>query len=347
MRIGFDVSPLHRPHPRGIERLVRGAMAALDSRGQLEIVRLAPDAAEDLRAWRQGTLPRLSRELELDGIHSFVSAFPWRGRGARVQTVHELPWRHGVRENAGLRHRAWALFGPLRADLVLCGSEFAARDLRRRILPGASKVRVCPWGVGSPFEAEPPAGTIDEAVLGRYRLSEDPLALCLGAVRAKKNLAAVLRGLAEVRRRNGPRIQLVVTGEDTPDLRRDLGLVAQLGLSRWVSTPGPIEERDLPSLLRLASAVPVLSKSEGFSFPVLEALASATPVIVARDSAQAELAGEVGIQVDPDDPSSVADGLVRAVEERELLRPLSSARASAFSWARCAGQLEQLWRELA
>lgn len=328
-------------------RVVDGAVRALEQRGRIEVVRLAPEPDDNLRAWRQQSLPRLVRRHALLGVHSFLSAFAWRGPGLRAQTVHELPWRHGVAENADLRHRMWAALGPLRADLVFCGSEFAARDLRRRWLPGASKIRVVPWGIGAPFQGEPPLGEVDEVVLGKYRLGEDALAMCLGAVRAKKNLAAVLHGVAEVRRRNGPRIHLVVTGEDTPQLRRDLGLVSRLGLAGCVSTPGEIAERDLPALLRLASVVPVLSHSEGFAFPVLEAMASGTPVLVPQGSAQSELAGAAGIEVNPSDASSVADGFLRALAERELLRGALLERAAAFSWDRTAASIEAAWREIA
>lgn len=347
MRIGLDVSPLCRPHPRGIVRITSELACALERRGRIEIVRLVPPDGVRLTAWRQSELPRSVRKAGLAGIHSCVSAFPIRGAGRRVQTIHELPWRHGVRENAGLRHRAWAALGPCRADAVVTATEFTARDLHRRILPGRSKIRVVPWGVGPPFADEPGPGEIDEVVLGRYRLPQSPLVLCLGAVRPKKNLAALVRGLAEHLRRGGAHVQLVVSGGDTPQLRKDLGLVARLGLSRFVSTPDTIDDADLPSLLRLASAVAVLSSSEGFGLPVLESMASGTPVIIARASAPAEVAGPVGIQVDPDDPASVAEGLSRALLERETLRSALAARAREFTWDRCAERIESIWESFA
>lgn len=347
MRVGFDVSPLHRPHPPGVARVVRELTAELERRGALEVVRLAPPDGRDLRAWRRRDLPALVARERLHGVHSFVSAFPTRGPGRRVQTIHELPWRHGVKENAGPRHRLWAAVGPLRADRVLVPTEHVARDLRRRLLPGAGKVRVCPWGVGPPFEEEPPPGVVDEPLLGRYRLPEGPLVLCPGAVRPKKRLEATLRGLARLREEGGPAVQLVVTGPETPSLRRDLGLVSQLGLSRFVSTPGEVPDEDLPGLLRLAAAVSVLSRSEGFGLPVLEALACGTPALVPPQSAQAEVAGAHGLVVDPDDPADVARGLREAVERREELRYVLPERARELTWARCAEQVERTWEELA
>jgi len=157
----------------------------------------------------------------------------------------------------------------------------------------------------------------------------------------------VLHGLAALVARRGPRFQVVVTGPDTPDLRRDLGLAARLGLNRYVSTPGVLADDDLAALYRLATAVPVLSHSEGFGFPVLEAMASGTPVVVPRASAQAELAGDAGLVVDADDAEAVADALERAHAGREERRWTLVARAAEFSWERSAEAFERLWEELA
>jgi len=342
VRIGFDVSPLHRPFPPGLVRAVAGAVSALEASGRLEVVRLAPADGEPLRRFRRRRLPAEARRLGLAGVHSFTSAFALRGPGRRVQTIHELPWRHGVRENADLAHRLWARLGPWRADRVVCPTAHVARDLGR-----AGRVVVVPWGVGAPFGPDPPPGAVDETLLERLRLSGDPLVVCPGAVRAKKDLAAVLQGLAELHRRGGPRPALVVTGGDTPDLRRDLGLASRLGLSRWIATVGLLDEAELAGLYRLAAVVPVLSRSEGFGLPVLEALASGTPVLVPPGSAQAEVAGSAGIVVDPADPVAVADGLARALAERGPRRSTGLARAAEFPWERTAKGIETLWEELA
>lgn len=347
-RVGFDVSALHRPHPRGVVRAVENLVATLEGRGVLEVVRLHPAPGQDPRAWRHRRLAEEVDTRDLAGLHSFTSSFCWRGPGLRVQTIHEAPWRHGVQENAGWRHRLWAAVGPLKADRVVCPTEHVARDLRRRILPGADRIVAIPWGVGPPFADEPSPGEVDEAVLGPYRLGEGGFVLCPGAVRPKKNLAALLRGLHALLERgpDAPRLQVLVTGGDTPQLRRDLGLASKLGLDRWVTPIDEVDEGDLPALLRLATAVPVLSRSEGFGFPVLEALACGTPVLVPADSAQAEVAGPHGFTVDPDDPASVADALARAVREREELRYVLAERARELTWDACAARVEDLWLEL-
>jgi glycosyltransferase involved in cell wall biosynthesis len=346
MRVGFDLSWRDAPGTASLARIADGLLPALRRRARIEPIALELPRGAARARWRQLGLPREARRLQLAGVHSFTSSFALLAPGKRVQTVHELPWRHGVAENAGLRHRAWAAFGPWRAHALVCGSETIARELERARWPFGARARAIPWGVGPPFAVESADGLPDEPVLARWRLGEDPLLLCLGAVRAKKNLAALLHGVAALRARGGPRVQIVVSGEHSAQLRRDLGLAQRLGLSGCISTPGLLPEADLPALLRLASAVPVLSRSEGFSLSALEALACGTPVLVPHGSAQAEVAGELAILVDPLQPDSVADGLERALAQREELRYALAERAARYSWERCAQRVEDLWASL-
>ncbi len=346
MRVGFDVSPLGGTSSPGVERVVRCLIEALERRAALEVVRLRPDDGQELSRWRQSALPAAVTKMGLAGIHSFTSAFPWKGPGKRVQTLHEMPWRHGVRENAGWRHRAWVRIGALRADRVVCPTHFVARDRGRIRWARPGRIRVIPWGTGPPFQPDPPAGLVDEVLLERYRLGDEPFVVVVGGVRRKKNLAALLEGMAERARQGASPLRVVVTGPETPDLRQDLGLASRIGLARWVSTLGSIPEADLASLLRLSTAVCVLSHSEGFGLPVLEAMACGTPVLVSRNSAQEEIAGELGIRVDPGESLQVAQGLQEAVRERERLRSELPEQVRSFSWERCAGRIEDLWREL-
>ena len=346
MRIGFDVSPLTHPHPPGVRRVTEEMVGALERRGNLDVIRLAPEPTADLLRWRQWELPRMAARLELAGIHSPVSAFALAGPGLRLQTVHELPWKHGVAENAGLRHRFWAGLAGRRAAAVCVPTELVARDLGRPRASDGGRVHVCPWAAASVFTDKPQDGTYDEPILERYRLPDTPFLLAPGAVRAKKNLAAILAGLAELTARGGGRVQLVITGPDTADLRRDLGRASQLGIGGLISTLGPLPDVDLAALMRLADAVLVLSTSEGFGLPALEAAACGTAVIVGVGSAPAEVLGPAAIAVDADRAASLADAIELALGSRGSLGAGLIERAAHFSWDRAAATVEDIWMNL-
>ena len=114
-------------------------------------------------------------------------------------------------------------------------------------------------------------------------------------------------------------------------------------------SPGSVAEDALVALCRLATVVPVLSRSEGFGFPVLEALRVRDAGDRAARTAQAELAGEAGIAVDPPTRSRASRGrCATARSERARLGAAERRRARAdFTWDRSAEQVEALWQELA
>ena len=354
MRIGFDASPLVRPHPPGVVRAVAGALAALERAPGLTALRLAPAPGENLRLWRQVRLATLVRERELLGVHSFLSAFPLAGTGRRVQTVHELPWLHGVGENAGLTHRFWARVASLRADRVVCASEFVARELDRGALAG--RVRVCPWGVDAARFSRTPEEQARRALDELLGLAPDgrpgPIVVAPGAVRAKKNLRVLLEALAAARGSPEEQVRLVVTGPVGGEARSDQRLAGQLGVEAQVRWVGELDEAVLVALYHASAAAALLSRSEGFGLPVLEAFAAGRPVIVAEQGSAAEVgdvAGGLAVGVDPSSPAAVLAGLRRALSAEEHSAERAArrlARAQAFSWERCAGRIAEVWREL-
>jgi glycosyltransferase involved in cell wall biosynthesis len=337
LRIGFDVAPLDRPHPPGVVRATRGLVTALERRGRIEVVRLTPPPRARIATWRQFELPRARRTLGLRGIHSPLSAFPLLSGGARVQTIHETPWVHGEDENADALHRLWASVGPLRADAVLCPSAATADAVRAGSPLAAHKVHACAWGVDPIFTASPQAH--DDEILERFSLRDRPYVLAPGAVRAKKNLTAVLGGVQHA----AEDLVLVVTGPLTPHL---LASVARFPAVA-VRMPGDVDDRTLSALVRRAAAVAVLSTSEGFALPVIEAQSCGAPVVVSAGSTQAQTAGTAAFHVDPADEHEVAAALGRAIEHRARFAAAGFENAAQFTWDRCAEQVERVWEAIA
>ena len=67
--------------------------------------------------------------------------------------------------------------------------------------------------------------------------------------------------------------------------------------------------------------------------PVVEAMASGTPVVTVPDPALVEVAGEAAVVV-PE--AELAAGIRRAVEERDTLAAKGLERARAFTWEAAA-----------
>ena len=127
-----------------------------------------------------------------------------------------------------------------------------------------------------------------------------------------------------------------------------MALPAQLAIQPLVRFLDYVADEDLPALYQGASLFLYPSFYEGFGLPVLEAMASGTPVITSRSSSLPEVAGEAAVYVDAGDVT----GLARAIGEclakaelRQLLRQRGLDQAKHFSWRKTAQQTLQVFEQ--
>jgi glycosyltransferase involved in cell wall biosynthesis len=132
-------------------------------------------------------------------------------------------------------------------------------------------------------------------------------------------------------------MQLVVAGpEKEPALARELA-------ARGAQLRGYVEKPQLADLYRGAAALLLPSRYEGFGLPVLEAMACGTPVVATNDPALREVGGDAAVYADP---GSFADGVRRALAERDVRVRAGLARARQFSWQETARRAAAAYREV-
>jgi alpha-1,3-rhamnosyl/mannosyltransferase len=235
-----------------------------------------------------------------------------------------------------------------RARGVLAISETTKADLVRVFGVAPERVHVTPLAADPGFRPLPPELP---ARLRAARGLPERFALYVGSNKPHKNLVGLVRAYARARAGGGAATEsaLVVAGpwdERYPEAKH---AAEREGVAGHVLFLGPVPEADLPALYGAATLFAFPSEYEGFGLPVLEAMASGTPVVCARAGALPEIAGDAAFYVEPRDVSDIAAGLQRILQDAELrhtLRARGLDRARAFdpraTTARLADLLEGL-----
>ena len=138
---------------------------------------------------------------------------------------------------------------------------------------------------------------------------------------------------------------LVVLGEG-PERETLEGLARELGVAGRVFLCGRVP--DVAAWLRRATLLVHPARWEGFGLGVLEAMLAGLPVVASNVSSLPELVvdGETGVLVRPDDPSALALGIARSLEQPQLGDAGRARARREFSVARMADRTAALYRSL-
>ncbi len=272
---------------------------------------LLPARSQELRmAW---TLPRALRRLGAALVHTQY-ALPLRSPCPVVVTIHDLSFEAGL---MGRRDRlVFERIVPRAARgaaRVLTVSQRTKRDLVGLYGVPPERIVVTPNGVDPAFRP-----SSDDA---RNSLLQAPYALAVGAVQERKNQRAALSAA------RAAGLELVVVGPT-----KDERVAAELR-AHGARLEGYVPTERLAELYRGAACLVQASRHEGFGLPVIEAMASGTPVVVVPDPALVEVAGDAAIVV-PE--AELADGIRRATAGRDALVRAGLERARAFTWEAAA-----------
>jgi glycosyltransferase involved in cell wall biosynthesis len=178
----------------------------------------------------------------------------------------------------------------------------------------------------------------DAAVKAKYDLP-DQFVLYLGGFDPRKQVNDALLAYTYIAQRE--EIPLVIGGREPqwgtpmfPDLR---AYAKQLDVESGVRWIGYVDDADKPSLYRLAEVFLFPSSYEGFGLPVVEAMASGTPVVARDIPVMEEITGDAAYLVK--DARTMAAAII-ALLLQDPLRQQQIARglgqATKFSWRKTA-----------
>lgn len=251
--------------------------------------------------------------------------------------------------------RRWLICQSVKwADVVITPSQSMLDELQKFVKDSPSKFSVNPYGtILDRFrnDVDSTSGKQDKHFNGHTQL------LHVSHYADHKNLGVLFKALRLLPQMGLPNITLSTTA-DVEDPRypvsycrvTDRSLLRQPMIGQRVKKLGDVPHRKLPAVYRAHDVFVLPSLAESYGHPLIEAMASDLPIIVADTPISRELCGDAALYFDPLSAEDLAAKIKQLVADGSLskqLRERGRLRVRSMTWHSHVGRLLDLFRHLA
>jgi glycosyltransferase involved in cell wall biosynthesis len=183
-----------------------------------------------------------------------------------------------------------------------------------------------------------------------YALPFEHIAFSVGRIVYEKGLQVLVRAMPIILAQHPP-AKVVIAGKG-PELESLRSLAWQLGVGEKVLLTGFIADEDRDRLFKIADCAVFPSLYEPFGIVALEAMAAKCPVVVSEVGGLKDVVqhGKTGITVYPDDPESLAWGIVHTLQHPEWaaarIKRAYRAVREHYNWDRIAEMTTEVYRQV-
>ncbi len=368
MKIGVDASILAEPktgvghyvaetlqqmarqRPRWHFYLYAHVPLTCSPRGDNVIFRLLPAGSKI--TWMQYTLPRALAADDITLLWGGNYHLPLQpGRQKKVLTVHDLVFRRypfTLPLKRALHLRAALPLYINRADHILTVSQSSAQEIAAAYACPPEKITVTPPAARAVFH-EAAAGAFPGGPVHQDGAQAEGYLLYVGTIEPRKGIDTLMRALCLHSNEGGTFPQLILAGKIGWKAGPVMKQIKQETAGGRVRLAGYVPETQLAALYRHAALVIYPSRYEGFGMPVVEAMATGTPVIAGDCPALRETGGDAVIYVSPDDEVLLANAISKVLNDPDLQAEMiarGKQRAGEFSWQQTAEKTIQVFSQL-
>jgi glycosyltransferase involved in cell wall biosynthesis len=325
---------------RNIDKFAGFATPAPNQSG----IELIQEGVSRHRIWQQVSLPRSLRRHKIDIFLAPENTAPFflPSSVRLILVLHDTIMLQGFQQrdlkprlmDTYLRRQVPASVS--RAEVILTVSEYSRSEILR-VFPGAN-VRVIPCTIPEAWFDPSPIETREDFLL--MVTSSAP----------HKNAAGAIAGYAHYVQAAGKAaapMKVVGLSREGEFYR---SLLDELGIADLVSFMPFLTEAALRDLYRRARAVLIPSFAEGFGIPLLEAMATGTPVLTSNVASLPEVGGAAPLFFDPHQPIEIGSSITAVMTDYSLQRRMANLgvqRAQDFHPSSVSKLVDEFWREVA
>ncbi len=213
-------------------------------------------------------------------------------------------------------------FSLQKAQAIIAISNFTKEELIDVYKASAEKIHVIHNSYNSDLYKPLPHTQTAQNVIASYGIKQ-PYIFYVGRLEKKKNIAALVEAFYFFKSQ-WPELphKLYLIGDASFGFDDIKYSIHGFRLENDVISTGWVAENDLPYIFSEAAGFVFPSNYEGFGIPLLQAMATETPIAASRAASIPEIAGNAAILFDPSKPREIAEAihtLVTNEEERKRL----------------------------
>ena len=276
--------------------------------------------------WRSSFVKNDIIKSNIDVFHGLSHELPMgihKTGICTVVTIHDLIYKFHPEDFPWIDRKIYDYkfkYACEKADRIIAISESTKSDLIMHYGVDSERISVIYQTCNDAFKTGVTEDIISQN-LAKYHLPEQFI-LYVGTINKRKNLLSVVKAMHLLKGKiNMP---LVVVGDGKEYKQTVLDYIKEHGLESLVLFAPYIQNTDLPALYHRAKIFVYPSKYEGFGIPIIEALYCRTPVITSRLSSLPEAAGPGAHYIDPENPETIADGILKILTSPEYYKQLAT-----------------------
>lgn len=294
--------------------------------------------------WTQTRFAWELRKDNPDVLWMPVHSLPiWRKNKMKtIVTIHDLAFKFFPEyfTKKDLCRLNWlADYSIKNSDKIIAISESTKKDIIK-LYPEVKedKIKVIYHGFDQDFFQKNESSEELNNFLASYKLEAKNYLLYVGAIQPRKNLEVLVESFEEIKKEY-QNLKLVIVGEKAWLWEKVLERIEKSPVKNDIILPGQLGFQKTRLFYQGALAFVFPSLYEGFGLPVLEAMASQTPVISAQNSSLPEVGGSAALYFKAESPKELAEQIRKIISDEDLRNDLIERgleQIKKFSWENCA-----------
>lgn len=285
---------------------------------------------------------RALRKIKPDVFLSPDAYLCLRSEIPQIAVFHDINFEHFPQDFPRMALWHYKKFFPKfarKAKKIITVSEFSKQDIIDNYKIEPEKIHVVYNGANEGFKPI----SDDEKIKVRESYSNGcQYFMFVGSLHPRKNLERLFPAFDIFKEKTGSDVKLLIIGEKrwwTDSIRK---AYETMKCKYDVVFVGHLQMSELNRVTAAAIASVYVSYFEGFGIPIVEAYRCDVPVITSNVTSMPEVAGDAALLVDPFDVQSIADAMIKVLDEnvRKSLIIKGQSRRNDFSWDKAA---EKWW----